>query len=72
MQKVTPEERMFLDPLSIKECIMSLKIKNSEGFDRILQRILVDGYEQMTTALFTQLDRQLYTAHARYSVTIQT
>ena len=28
---------------AIFECLMSIKIKNTEGFDRIRQRILVDG-----------------------------
>ena len=35
----------FMDPDSVKECILSLKIKNAEGFDRIPQRILVDGVD---------------------------
>ena len=34
---------MFMDPDSIKECVISLKMKNPEGYDRIPQRILIDG-----------------------------
>ena len=40
----------------VAECIKSLKIKNSEGFDRIPQRILIDGLNPLLkplTDLFT-------------------
>ena len=42
VQKVQPEIKMFMDPISVREYIMSLKIKNTEGNDRIPQRVLVD------------------------------
>ena len=44
-QLLIAENKMFMDEASIKECIMSLKPKNSEGFDRIPQRILLDGMD---------------------------
>jgi hypothetical protein len=44
-QKGKSPVRMFFDPVSVKEVMMLLKIKNSEGFDRIPQRIIVDGVE---------------------------
>jgi hypothetical protein len=40
---------------NIAECIKSIKIKNNEGFDRIPQRVLVDGISNILsplTALF--------------------
>jgi hypothetical protein len=40
---------------NIAECIKSIKIKNYEGFDRIPQRVLVDGISNLLsplTALF--------------------
>ena len=42
-QKVQPENKMFMDSVSVKEVLSSLKIKNAEGYDRIPQRVLVDG-----------------------------
>ena len=42
-QKVNAENSFFMDRDSIEECIRSLSIKNSEGFDRIPQRVIVDG-----------------------------
>ena len=38
---------MFMDENSIRECISTLKVKNNEGFDRIPQRILSDGVENL-------------------------
>ena len=34
-----------MDQKLVKECILNLKIKNSEGFDRIPQRILREGID---------------------------
>ena len=34
---------MFMDKESIRKCILSLKVKNSEEFDGIPQRILFDA-----------------------------
>jgi hypothetical protein len=39
-KKATPEKGFFMD--SIKECLHSLKPKNSEGFGRIPQRIILN------------------------------
>ena len=44
-RKVIAEEKIFMDPTSVRECIASLKIKNTEGYDRIPQRVLVDGID---------------------------
>ena len=45
----------------VKECILSLKSKNSEGFDRIPQRVLRDGAEILSkplAGLFALIYRQ--------------
>ncbi len=36
---------MFMDSISVREVMFTLKVKNSVGFDRIPQRILVDGVD---------------------------
>ena len=41
---------MFMDKNSIMECILALQTKNLEGFDRIPQRILVDGADTLIVA----------------------
>ena len=56
---VNSEEKMFMDESSIKECILTLKPKNSEGFDRIPQRVLRDGMEILLPPL-TRLFDQIY------------
>ena len=43
------------------DCILSLQVKNSEGFDRILQRILVDGADILIVA-FEGLFSHIYCA----------
>ena len=35
----------FMSSANILECLKDIKIKNSEGFDRISQRVLADGAE---------------------------
>ena len=37
--------------MSIRECILSLTVKNSEGFDCIPQRALNDGVDQLMEPL---------------------
>jgi hypothetical protein len=58
---VYANDKIFMDENSIKECMLTLKPKNSEGFDRILQRVLLDGTEyllQPLTTLFDQVYKQ--------------
>ena len=45
IQKVVAQSENFMSMSSIEECIKSIKIKNTEGYDRIPQRILVDGLD---------------------------
>ena len=42
---------MFMTRENITECVKSLKIKNTEGYDRILQHVLVDGLEWLIEPL---------------------
>ena len=59
-QKVQPENKMFMDPVSVKEELSSLKIKSSEGFDRIPQRILVDGADFLVRSFEGLFERIYY------------
>ena len=57
---------MFMDAESVREVLSSLKIKNSEGYDRILQRILVDGADHLSIAfvgLFERIYHQCLSSH---------
>ena len=58
-QKVQPETKMFMDSNSVKDILTSLKIKNSEGYDRIPQRVLVDGAEYLLKS-FEGLFKRIY------------
>ena len=42
-KKVDHPNSFFMTESDILECLKNIKIKNCEGFDRIPQRILVDG-----------------------------
>ena len=42
-QKILAEDSMFMTDEKILECIKGLKIKNTEGYERIPQRIIIDG-----------------------------
>ena len=42
---------MFMSTDEIMKCIKSIKLKNCEGFDRIPQRVLVDGMEHLLPPL---------------------
>ena len=58
--KVQPENKMFMDPVSVKEVLSSLKNKNSEGYDRIPQRILVDGADFLVRSFEGLFERIYY------------
>jgi hypothetical protein len=49
----------FMDKNSIRECIESLAIKNSESYDRIPHRIIKDGCDILIDP-FTELFRRIY------------
>jgi hypothetical protein len=48
---VNTSDHMFMGADAVKECILSLKSKNSEGFDRIPQRIIPDGVYKLFSSL---------------------
>jgi hypothetical protein len=48
---VTATNKLFMNTRSIKDCLKSLKPKNSEGFDRIPQKIGADGVEILINSL---------------------
>ena len=45
------EDSMFMSTREVEACIKSIKIKNSEGYDRIPQRILVEGIKHLLAPL---------------------
>ncbi len=47
VHRVTAQSDQFMDIESIKECILSLKVNISEGFDHIPQHVLVDVVNQL-------------------------
>ena len=49
--KVNSNEKIFMNLSEVIECIKSIKIKNSEGYDRIPQRVLVDGAIHLASPL---------------------
>ena len=50
---------MFMTSIKIAECIDGLKLKNTEGFDRIPQRALIDGRGFLMGTL-TELFKMIY------------
>ena len=54
------QNKMFMGPQEILQCMKTIKIKNCEGHDRIPQRILVDGVDHLMTPL-TELFNLIYT-----------
>ena len=49
--KILANECFFMGREAILDCVSSLKIKNSEGYDRIPQRIIKDGIELLIAPL---------------------
>ena len=50
-RKIHADNRMFMTGKRILECVKSLKIKNTEGLDRIPQRIIIDGLDSLIKPL---------------------
>ena len=59
-EKIKEEDEMFMTPVAIREIMGSMKIKNSEGYDRIPQRILLDGAECLNSTLSGLFKRIYY------------
>ena len=58
-RKTTTDNKMFMDPISVKECMLALKLKNTEGYDRIPQRVLIDGADILDKA-YAGLSNRIY------------
>jgi hypothetical protein len=48
---IVSENKMFLDISSVRECLLSLKHKNSEGLYRTPQRMLLDSSDYLLAPL---------------------
>ena len=59
-RKITQPNSFFMTDADIVECLSKIKIKNCEGFDRIPQRILVDGAQLLLTPLKGLFQRIYY------------
>ena len=51
IKKVTCNQSPFMSCANVLECLKEIKQKNCEGYDRIPQRILLDGAEILVTPL---------------------
>ena len=58
-RKVFSNDNNFMSESNVIDAIMSLKIKNCEGYDRIPQRILIDGIRYLSKP-FTNLFNEIY------------
>jgi hypothetical protein len=58
-KRLSASVKMFMDPISVEEVILSLKIKNIEGFDCKPQRVLVAGVKVLAPA-FSHLFKLIY------------
>ena len=47
MSTMADRKSMKKTELEIREAIMSMKMKNSKGYDRIPQRIMIDGISEL-------------------------
>ena len=50
-RKLEADDFMFMTRSDVEKCIKCIKLKNSEGYDRIPQRVIVDGMEQLIDPL---------------------
>ena len=51
VNKMVAGDEMFMSISEVKSCIKSIKIKNCEGYDRIPQRVLIEGIEHLLKPL---------------------
>ena len=58
-KKVNEQNSFFMSSADVLSCMSSIKIKNCEGFDRIPQRILVDGANILINPL-SKLFQKIY------------
>jgi hypothetical protein len=57
IKKIEVNNNHFMDRVAVKACIQSLKLKNSEGFDRIPQRVLVDRADFLVEPISVLMDK---------------
>jgi hypothetical protein len=65
-QKIRPEQVNFLFKDNVRECIISIKIKNVERFYRILQRILGEGSEHVINLYIVLLNKICHQKYIPY------
>ena len=58
-RKMTADSKMFMTRSNVLDCVSKIKLKNTEGYDRIPQRILVEGRDALIVPL-TELFRLIY------------
>jgi hypothetical protein len=58
-KKLAAGNLMFMSTKEVQKSIESIKLKNTEGYDRIPQRVLVDGIEHLLQP-FTKLFDLIY------------
>jgi hypothetical protein len=56
-RKIEAKDKMFMNRVDVFECMKSLKCKNLEGYDRIPQRIFVDGIDYLVTSFTGSIKR---------------
>ena len=56
-QKIIPDETCFMSKEDITECFKTLKLKNTEGYDRIPQRILKDGIDHLIQPYYILMNK---------------
>ena len=61
-KKINEQNKNFMSEVNIRKSILSLKLKNSEGYDRIPQRILIDGMSILLEP-FTKLFNLIYNSN---------
>ena len=68
-RKMDAEDSVFMTGNKINECIMDQKLKNMEGYDRIPQRILIDGRVYILNNLillnWLNMSRDTYKVHCK-------
>ena len=63
VRKIVANNKMFMYRIDIINSIKNVKLKNCEGYDRIPQRVLVDGCEHLLDPV-TKLVKLIYNEKA--------
>ena len=65
-RKLVAVDLDFMSEYQVKACIEAIKLKNTEGFDRVPQRVLVDGIDHLLTPLSVLFNLMLYHYSSEY------